>query len=653
MLLDTARAACVLNCVPPERDKSKLPALTAGQRVFERFYLKRVLGEGGMGVVWLAHDRVLEQQIALKFLADHLLDDRSAVERLKHETRRNLKLSHPHIVRIHDFLQDAQRAAIMMEYVDGWSLSTMKIDKPRQIFGVQEIRPWLLELCDALDYAHHKVGIVHHDLNPSNLMLNARGQLKITDFGMARNLRRTSTHDFVDLRVVGTDVYMSPQQWSGQPPTVADDIYSIGATIYELLTSKPPFYEGNIQDQVFEAAPPLMTERLAELDIRDVEIPASYEKAVAACLAKNPADRPGRVNELAAQLGLIETTAPPGADAPSPGSAAVEIETPAEQEAAVVSPPALPVEAAVSNGAFLLGMKGILAACALAILLGVSIGFLAGKISLKNPAMSGLAARAPGIFPQTGKQWQNSLGMRFVPVPGVPGLFCIWETRVRDFDVYVAELGRAPGNDMLSLDSSNNWKELGHSWSNPEFPQNENHPVVGVNWNEAAAFCDWLTIRERAAGWIATNQGYRLPTSAEWLLAAGTNQFTWGNTWPPPKGSGNFAGEEIRARLPAHPYITGFNDNFAGTSPVGSFTPNTYGIFDLAGNVAEYCADRDPKDRARRPWLAGGSWQDSTPAQLALTNLSHVRLGRRVSDCGFRVILDFNLTHFGAGTSDQ
>src|SRR6266545_4337246 len=89
--------------------------LAAGQRVFDRYYLKRTLGQGGMGVVWLAHDRILEQAVALKFLAEALFHDHHEVERLKHETRRNLKLSHPNIVRIHDFEQDMYGAAIAME----------------------------------------------------------------------------------------------------------------------------------------------------------------------------------------------------------------------------------------------------------------------------------------------------------------------------------------------------------------------------------------------------------------------------------------------------------------------------------------------------------------------------------------------------------
>ena len=636
--------------MPHDRDKSKRRTLSVGQRVFDRFYLKRGLGEGGTGVVWLAHDRVLEQLVALKFLADHLLHDRQAVERLKHETRRNLKLSHPNIVRIHDFLQDVHGAAIMMEYVEGWSLWTMKVDKPNQIFTLAEITPWLRELFDALDYAHNHAGIVHRDVKPGNLMLNGRGQLKITDFGLARNIRKSSSRDFVDPRVIGTDVYMSPQQWSGEEPTVSDDIYSIGATIYELLTGRPPFYEGNIMDQVYDTVPPSMKQRLAELGISDVEIPAAYEETVAACLAKHPDDRPGSVNVVAARLGLVEIflpAAPEPIREPIQDTPVTEIqfepETGSEPEPEPVKEP-LPAEVPVVAESFVSGHRGVVVGFALAVVMGLAGWWVMGKIS--GGKTSSLASAATGAFPQAGKAWQNSLGMKFVPVPGVRGLVSIWETRVQDFTTYVAEIGHEPGNQMLSMDATSNvWKETGHSWKNAEFPQAANHPVVGISWREAVGFCDWLTTRERASGWLTTNQSYRLPTSAEWGRAAGTNKFVWGNSWPPPKGTGNFSGEEILHRLPTHSVIKGFDDGFTGTAPVGSFAANVFGIFDLAGNVTEFCADRDANDRQRRRWLAGGSWQDSTETALAVKSFGHIREVRRISDCGFRVILEFRGTN--------
>jgi serine/threonine protein kinase len=277
---------------------------TVGQRVFERYYLKRSLGAGGMGVVWLAHDRVLEQPIALKFLAPHLLEDRAELDRLKAETRRSLKLAHPNIVRIHDFVQTPQGVAVVMEYVDGWSLWSLKVDKPNQIFSTEEIAPWMRELCGALQYAHTEAGLVHRDVKPANLLINSRGQLKITDFGLSRELPRGPVHAATPPGVVGTDWYMSPQQWTGDPPAVADDIYSLGATIYELLTGKPPFHDGDIFQQLHEVVPPSMTDCLFAAGITDTFIPLAWEETIAACLAKDAARRPVSAREVASRLGM-------------------------------------------------------------------------------------------------------------------------------------------------------------------------------------------------------------------------------------------------------------------------------------------------------------------------------------------------------------
>lgn len=294
----------------PRTGKAASPSaareLVAGQRVFDRYYLKRTLGEGGMGVVWLAHDRVLEQPVALKFLAGQFLHDRNEVERLKQETRRNLLLAHPNIVRIHDFVQDGKHAAIAMEYVDGWSLWTMRFDKPRQIFEAGEVAPWLGDLCDALDYAHNRAQIVHRDLKPANFILNSRGQLKVTDFGLSRDLGRKLKPDAGHPRITGTDWYMGPQQWMGEPPAVADDIYALGTSIFELLTGKPPFYEGDIFQQVYGVVPPSMTERLFDFGIEDVAIPFYWEETVAACLEKDPARRPESAREVASRLGVLK-----------------------------------------------------------------------------------------------------------------------------------------------------------------------------------------------------------------------------------------------------------------------------------------------------------------------------------------------------------
>ena len=256
-----------------------------GQTVFGRYRLIKVLGRGGMGIVWLARDEELERDVALKFLPDLMIQDRAVLDQLKHETKRCLELTHPHIVRIYDFVHDDRSGCISMEHVDGETLSNSRAEKEHQVFQPEEIAGWIGQLCDALDYAHNRAEVIHRDLKPSNLMVNRRGDLKITDFGIARSLADSATRLTLQQGRSGTLVYMSPQQLSGERSTHLDDIYSLGATIYELLTSKPPFYSGNIDRQICERAAPSMTERRKEFNIEPALVSKVWEEGVAACLA--------------------------------------------------------------------------------------------------------------------------------------------------------------------------------------------------------------------------------------------------------------------------------------------------------------------------------------------------------------------------------
>src|SRR5262249_61900023 len=119
---------------------------------------------------------------------------------------------------------------------------------------------WTSQLCDALDYAHNHAKAIHRDLKPANLMVNQQGDLKVSDFGIARSLADSASRLTGEQGRSGTLVYMSPQQLNGERGTHLDDIYSLGATICEFLTSKPPFYSGNIDRQICERVAPSMTE---------------------------------------------------------------------------------------------------------------------------------------------------------------------------------------------------------------------------------------------------------------------------------------------------------------------------------------------------------------------------------------------------------
>lgn len=298
--------------VPPpgeSRDFDRtLRGLRGGLPVFGgRFVLEKEIGRDGMGVVWLARDLKLERFVAIKFLPEAIANDDLALLDLKKETRRSLELTHPNIVRVHDWLEEDGLAGIAMEYIDGPSLSRIRIGRPSPAFQVDEVRPWLAAACAALEYAHGTARIVHRDIKPSNLMLTSSGVLKLCDFGIARSLGESLSRLTSGGRIgitSGSPPYMSPQHLLGMPPSVSDDIYSLGATFYELLTGKPPFYSGSIERQIESVVPPPMNERLRELQGEDVPaIPARWEALIAACLDKDPAKRPASAAAMFDWLG--------------------------------------------------------------------------------------------------------------------------------------------------------------------------------------------------------------------------------------------------------------------------------------------------------------------------------------------------------------
>jgi serine/threonine protein kinase len=280
-----------------------LREFVSGQILFGRYKLIRVLGRGGMGVVWLSRDEKLGRDVALKFLPELIVHDHAVLDDLKRETNRSLELTHKNIVRIHDFIYDDKSACISMEFIDGETLSALRVQKEHKIFEPDEIAEWISQVCDALDYAHNQALIVHRDVKPANLMINKRGYLKVADFGVARSLADSVSRLTKEPRgTSGTLVYMSPQQLDGERGSHLDDVYSLGATIYELLTSKPPFYSGNIDHQIRERVPPPMMQRRKDLVIEGRALPRSWEDIVASCLAKDPARRPQSAVEIARRL---------------------------------------------------------------------------------------------------------------------------------------------------------------------------------------------------------------------------------------------------------------------------------------------------------------------------------------------------------------
>jgi serine/threonine protein kinase len=282
-----------------------LRGFAANQRVFDRYELREILGRGGMGIVWRAYDEQLECEVALKFLPELVAFDEQAVADLKRETKKTRELRHHNIVQVYDFVTDNRSACISMELVDGPTLSAIKARRKEGFLEVEEITRWVRHLCEALNYAHERAKIAHRDLKPANLMINGKGELKVTDFGIARSISDSLSMLTRGGGPSGTLVYMSPQQLDAECASHLDDIYSLGATLYELLTSKPPFYSGGIERQIHEKIPPSVARRREELNCpRGGAVPPQWETTIAACLAKDPAHRPQSAQEVANQLGL-------------------------------------------------------------------------------------------------------------------------------------------------------------------------------------------------------------------------------------------------------------------------------------------------------------------------------------------------------------
>ena len=273
-------------------------ALLPGQAVGAgRFLLKRVLGQGGMGVVWLAEDKLLGEAVALKFLPPQLSCDPVGLESLRTETLRSRKLSHPNILRIHDLVDAPDETVfITMEFVGGPNLHALRAARSEKVLSWSFLEPLVSQLCAALDYAHAEK-VIHRDLKPANLMLDSNGRLKLADFGLARVISDSVSRISGSL-TSGTPLYMSPQQADGSMPRVTDDIYSLGATLYELLTSTPPFFSGDVAHQIRNSEVQPIDERLAELGLSN-DVPLPVAALVASCLAKDPEMRPQSAGEIA------------------------------------------------------------------------------------------------------------------------------------------------------------------------------------------------------------------------------------------------------------------------------------------------------------------------------------------------------------------
>lgn len=253
-----------------------------GQKISDRYEIIRSIGEGGMANVYLAHDIILDRDVAIKVLRGDLANDEKFVRRFQREALAASSLSHPNIVEMYDVGEDNGNYYIVMEYVDGKTLK--QVIKKRGSLTLSEAIDIMLQLTDGISHAHDSY-IIHRDLKPQNILIKDDGTIKITDFGIA--MAMNSTQLTQTNSVMGSVHYLPPEQASGKGSTIRSDIYSMGILFYEILTGKLPFKGEN----AVEIALKHMRDPLPSVRSQNPAIPQSIENIILKATAKNPKNR--------------------------------------------------------------------------------------------------------------------------------------------------------------------------------------------------------------------------------------------------------------------------------------------------------------------------------------------------------------------------
>jgi serine/threonine protein kinase len=261
-----------------------------------RYQLEERLGSGGMAMVFRAQDLMLERTVAIKLLRTDFSRDPDFRERFRQEAKAVANLSHPNIVTVHDFGLDGGRLFIVMEDVPGTDLKTIISQRGR--FTEEEAILLMIQACAGIGYAH-RAGLVHCDVKPQNMLVTPDKRLKVVDFGIARALATIAPDEKTDV-VWGSPQYFSPEQATGDPPSPASDVYSLGVVMFEMLTTRLPF-----QDPMAEELARMHRE-LPPPSIRKYNpaISSSLEQILLKVLAKEPSSR----YRTADQLGRVLVT---------------------------------------------------------------------------------------------------------------------------------------------------------------------------------------------------------------------------------------------------------------------------------------------------------------------------------------------------------
>jgi len=611
------------------------------------YRILQVLGAGGMGVVFRAEDPSLQRLVALKAMLPSLACSAAAKERFFREARSAAALKHPHIVTIFQVGEDRGAPYLAMEYLEGEPLDgRLKRQPPVPLAEVLRIGR---EVAEGLSCAHEK-GLIHRDIKPANIWLEGhKGLAKILDFGLARALD-DQTHLTQSGAIVGTPAYMAPEQAMNQGIDPRCDLFSLGCVLYRLTTGRLPFQGDNtltILSALAKDTPP-------EPASLNPALPPELNDLIVQLLAKQPEARPGTAQEVAAALRVLEHDA----------QATQLMEAPPRRRAQPPRPgPGVRRGAKKSRLPLLLGIAGALVAAVLGVLVlfwqtphglvriesddpGVEIVFdktgPTVKGAEKEPIVLGVgehglvikrgdftfetdklvvkkgATITVKIELQKGKvqlvqdgqvissrdiplppRFTNSLGMAFALVPrgkswlgGGAGKVGTKEVEIpQDFYLGVYEVTQEEWEKVMGTNPSTFKAVAGQ----------KRFPVENVSWEEAQAFVKRVNERVKEAGWE-----YRLPTEEEWEYACRGGPMA-------DKADSAFDYYFAQPTNELKPEQANFNLNVKRTCKVGSYAPNRLGLYDMHGNVREWCADEvKAADGASRRVRRGGDWGSSS-----------------------------------------